>query len=177
MQTRTASHVKQLHIKMLENHCNLVYCRMPLGKMLIFFGLVPSGEYLLVISDECSRYPEVEIIASIKTKVVIPTLDNIFSVFGIPKSLKTDNGPPWKGETIKDFAKVLGFHHQPVTPLWPQANSQHENFNRTLRKLIQTDKIEGKSWKRQLYRFLQNYSSTPIYMTQSCGAYVPGTRN
>ena len=60
-----------------------------------FFGPYPSGDYLLVIIDEYSWLPEVEIIRSTSAKTVIPKLDAIFARQGIPDELKTDNGPPF----------------------------------------------------------------------------------
>ncbi|XP_033106609.1 pirin-like [Anneissia japonica] len=39
-----------------------------------FYGPLPSGEHLLVVIDEYSRFPEVEIIRSLAAKTVIPAL-------------------------------------------------------------------------------------------------------
>ena len=59
-----------------------------------FLGPFPSGDYLLVVTDGYSRFPEVEIVKSTSAKSVIPKLDAIFARQGIPDELKTDNGPP-----------------------------------------------------------------------------------
>ena len=40
-----------------------------------FKGPLPSGEYLLVVTDRYSRFPEVEIVRSTKTSSAIPKLD------------------------------------------------------------------------------------------------------
>jgi len=37
-----------------------------------YCGSFPSGNYLLVVTDDFSRYPEVEILRSTSTKAVIP---------------------------------------------------------------------------------------------------------
>ncbi|XP_062614532.1 uncharacterized protein K02A2.6-like [Saccostrea cucullata] len=58
-----------------------------------FCGPFPSGDYLMVVMDEYSRYPIVDFLKSTSAKAVIPKLDKIFAEFGIPKVLKTDNGP------------------------------------------------------------------------------------
>ena len=42
------------------------------------FKVLPNSEYLLVITDDYSRYPIVEIITSIAAKVVIPVIDKCF---------------------------------------------------------------------------------------------------
>ena len=47
--------------------------------------------YLLVVTDDYSRYPVVDIVHSTSSKVVIPGLDKIFAEFGIPHVVKTDN--------------------------------------------------------------------------------------
>ena len=98
----------------------------------------PSGELLLVVIDEFSRFPEVEIINSTSAKTVIPKLDDIFFRQGVPCVLKTDNGPPFDSSEFEQFAKYLGFKHRRVTPYWPKANGEAERFMRTLGKAIRT---------------------------------------
>ena len=126
-----------------------------------FVGPFPSGELLLVVIDEFSRFPEVEIINSTSAKTVIPKLDNIFSRQGVPCVLKTDNGPPFNSSEFEQFANYLGFKHRKVTPYWPKANGEAERFMRTLEKSIRTAHIENKNRKQALYEFLRQYRATP----------------
>ncbi|CAB4032131.1 Retrovirus-related Pol poly from transposon, partial [Paramuricea clavata] len=58
-----------------------------------FYGPLPSSEYLLVAVDRYSRFPEVEIVHSTRASTVIPKLDKMFSVHGIPDTIISDNGP------------------------------------------------------------------------------------
>ena len=74
-------------------------------------GPFPSGEYILVITDEYSRFPEVDVISSTSAKTVIPYLDMIFSCHGIPDVVKTDNGLPFNGNEFQTFSKDFGFQH------------------------------------------------------------------
>lgn len=53
-----------------------------------FAGPFPSGEYAMVIIDEYSRFPEVEIVSTISAKTIISRLDTVFSRQGIPRSSK-----------------------------------------------------------------------------------------
>lgn len=87
-----------------------------------FSGPFPSGEYLLVIIDEYSRFPEVEIVPSTSAKTIIPKMEAIFARQGLPRTIKTDNGPPFNGSEFATFVKQLGIHHRKITPLWPEAN-------------------------------------------------------
>ncbi|KAI8514170.1 hypothetical protein Bbelb_084940 [Branchiostoma belcheri] len=126
-----------------------------------FWGPLPSGDYLLVVIDEHSRYPVVEHLRSTSAQAVIPVLDKIFAMFGTPEVLKTDNGPPWTSTQMKSFADYLGFHHRKVTPYWPCANGTAERFMRVLGKTVKAAVVEGKSWKQELHKMLRSYRATP----------------
>ena len=125
-----------------------------------FLGPFPSGDYLLVVIDEYSRFPEVEIVKSTSAKSIILRLDAIFARQGIPDELKTDNGPPVNGIEFSNFAKNLGFHHRKVQPLWPRANGEAERFMQNLGKCVRTAILEDKNWKQELYKFLRQYRAT-----------------
>ena len=84
-----------------------------------FSGPYPTGEYLLVMMDDYSRFPKVESLRSTSEKSVLRKLGCIFSTFGIPKVVKTDNGPPFNGIKFTEYAKQQGFHHRKTTPNWP----------------------------------------------------------
>ena len=112
-----------------------------------FTGPFAGGEYLLVVIDEYSRFPEVEIVYSTSANAVITKLDAIFARQGIPEVLITDNGPPFNGEQFNSWAKYIGFAHRHITPLWPEANGEAERFMRTLGKAIRTAKLDGGNWR------------------------------
>jgi hypothetical protein len=120
--------------------------------------------------DDYSRYPVVEILSKLTAKAVIPKLDNVFALFGIPDVVKSDNGPPFNGLHFKDFAKHLGFLHRKITPLWPQANGEAERFMKTIGKAIRAAHTEHRSWKQELYCFLRNYRATPHATTDATPA-------
>jgi hypothetical protein len=69
-----------------------------------FYGPLPSSEYLLVAVNRYSRFPEVEIVHSTRASTVIPKLDKMFSVHGIPDTIISDNGPPSNGD---EYARYL----------------------------------------------------------------------
>ena len=61
--------------------------------------------------------------------------------------------------------------HQRITPLWPQANGEAENFMKPLAKAVRSAHAEGKLWTEHLYKFLLNYRTTPRTTT----GYTPAT--
>ena len=82
-----------------------------------FAGPFPSRDYIVVVVDEFSRFPEVELLTLTFSKAVVPKLDAIFSRQGVPDILKSDNGPPFNGHECKTFADYVGFRHRKITPL------------------------------------------------------------
>ena len=130
-----------------------------------FSGPYPSGEYCLIVVDDYSRYPVVELVSTTSAAAVIPRLDKIFSMFGIPEECKSDNGPPFQSREFVEYAKTQGFRHRKITPLHPESNGEAERFVKTLQKFITTITVEGSSWKMSLPDFLRVYRSTPHTVT------------
>ena len=135
-----------------------------------FHGPLRTGEYLLIIIDEYSRFPVVEIVNSTSYKTTVQKFDRIFAEFGIPKKLKSDNGPPFNGFDFRKFAKFLGFKHQRITPYYPEANGLVEKFNTGLEKVLHTSQIEQKDWRHELNAYLRNYRATPHSTTNESPA-------
>ena len=77
-----------------------------------FKGPIASNFYFFLLIDEYSRFPEVEIVTSTSAASVIPKLHRILCTHGMPEEIKSDNGPPFNGEEIKNYAKRQGFRHR-----------------------------------------------------------------
>lgn len=103
----------------------------PWKEVSVDFANLLNQEYLLLITDDYSRYPEVEIVKSTSAAMVIPKLDKVFSEFGVPEVVKSDNGPSLNSKEFASFAHNLGFKHRKVTPKWARANGEVERFVRT----------------------------------------------
>ena len=121
-------------------------------------GPFPTGEYILVIIDAYTRYPEITIVKSTSAFTTINHLSRIFATHGLPSRVKTDNGPPFNSKDLM------------------QKPAEAENFNKVLEKTIRTAQIEGKDWKRELYRFLLNYRATPHTTTKHSPAKLQFNR-
>ena len=89
-----------------------------------FGGPFKTGEYILVVIDNYSRYPEIDQLHSTSTRATIPKLDTIFARQGIPEVVKSDNGPPFNSDEFYNWARFIGFRHRKITPLWPQTNGE-----------------------------------------------------
>ena len=135
-------------------------------------GPLPTGKSLLVVVDYFSRFYEVEITRSTTSKKVVDVLAQIFSRYGYPFTLKSDNGPQFCCEEFKTFLSDHGIEHQTSPPLWPQANGHVERQNRTLLKALRVAHVEEKEWQGELNKFLLTYRSTPQVSTGVTPAFL-----
>ena len=135
-----------------------------------FLGPLPTGEYLLFVIDEYSRFPEVEIVTCTSTTFTIPKLEGIFARHDIPENLISDNGPQILSSDIGDFMIENGPVHRRITPLWSQAHAQAEIFMKLLKKAIRSAAIDKRNWRKELYRF---YSITMQLRTARLHLHLP----
>ena len=136
------------------------------------FGPLPSGEKLLVIIDLYSRFPIIEIVKTTTTNVIINKLENIFCVFGFPKKLRMDNGPPFNSNDFKTYLQSCDIKKKSITPYYPQANGTVERFMRVIKKTIHTAFYQNKNWRNELNRMLLNYRTAPHAVTGKAPSYL-----
>ena len=120
-----------------------------------------NGEYLLVIIDEYSRYPEVEFVRSTSAQAVIPHLDRVFSTHRFPEMAKTDGGPPFNGHEYHQYMQWAGIHTVVVSPEDPEANGLAENFMKAMKKVWNIANIEKKATNKSSTNSLDTTSLHP----------------
>ncbi|XP_062557325.1 uncharacterized protein K02A2.6-like [Armigeres subalbatus] len=127
-----------------------------------FMGPLPSGHNLLVLVDYFSRFIEVIVMKDLTAKLTIQAFHETFCRYGIPETLRTDNGPQFVSEALNRFCKEHGIQLLRTTPYWPQANGEVERANRALKKRLQISQInETSDWRWDLRTYLLLYNSTP----------------
>lgn len=124
-----------------------------------------------MVVDYFSRYFEVLILRSTSSTRLIDALKPIFARFGVPHTLRTDNGPQLVSEEFETFLAENGIEHR-TNPLWPRASGEVERHNRTLMKSVQIAQIERKDWRQELQRFATAYRSTPQITTGAKPFYL-----
>ena len=143
-----------------------------------FYDPIPGGGKLLVIIDNFSRFPLVEIMRTTTEKVLMVRLEQIFGIYGYPESIRSDNGPPFQGKALKMFLKYRGIKHVKITPLWPRRNGIVESFMKNIKKCMQLCIIENrKEWKETLVSHLASYRNTPHSTTKYSPSYLFFNRN
>lgn len=88
----------------------------------------------LTIVDDCSK-ESIRLVAdtSIPAAYVARTLDAIKAERGLPKMIRTDNGPEFAGRTLQDWAARNGVELRHIQPGKPVQNAYIESFNSRFR--------------------------------------------
>ena len=95
----------------------------------------------LVIADYYSRYPIVERLSSPSSCQEVATLcSRAFSMFGVPTTLITDNGPHFIGRVFHEMTKRFGIHHSTSSPHHPQSHGFIERTIRTVKACLRKSK-------------------------------------
>jgi len=116
--------------------------------------------YLLMI-DYYSKWIEVRELINQTADCVIHEIISVFSSYGIPEIIRSDNGPCYRGEKFKKFAKDWCFKHNTSSPRYPQSNGMAERAVGTVKTLWYKSKDKECA--------LLAYRSTPLR-----SGYSPG---
>jgi len=89
---------------------------------------------LLTVLDEFTREsPAIEVGRSMRAKDVIAVLEYLFMVRGVPKFIRSDNGPEFIADKIKKWLKQRHVGTLYIEPGSPWENGYIESFNGKLR--------------------------------------------
>ncbi|XP_055524749.1 uncharacterized protein K02A2.6-like [Wyeomyia smithii] len=121
-----------------------------------------NGYYYFLVIDAYSKWPEIYRTRSTNTTKTLEMLDEIFSRFGNPKILVSDNGSQFVSARFKQFCDEAGITHLTIAPYHPQSNGQAERFVDTLKRGLKKLRERGNpATFRHLQTFLSVYRSTP----------------
>lgn len=138
-----------------------------------FMGPLPSGHNLLVIVDYFNRFTEAVVMKQITAKLTIQALHETFCRFGIPETMKSDNGPQFISEELTNYCREYGIQLRRTTPYWPQANGEVERANKTILKSLKISQESSTSnWIWELRTFLLMYNSTPHATTGAAPSFL-----
>ena len=140
-----------------------------------YYGPLPSGDCVLVVMDEYSRFADIDFTTSTSAKATVPKLDRIFLSYGIPLHLKSDNGAPFNSDMYSYYCKFVRIEHHTITPLHPRTNGLVENFNRMINKVIRTSGSVGQIYCFKAGRIGYDYRSCP-HFRMTTGKYGKGTQ-
>ncbi|UYV63588.1 K02A2.6-like [Cordylochernes scorpioides] len=118
-----------------------------------------SGTSSILVVDYHSKFVEIRKLSSKRETETILQLKTIFRTHGIPRTLVSDNGPPFNSTGFKNFAQKYEFKHQTSSPKYPRSNGQVERTIQTIKGLI----IKAVKSGRDPNLALMEFNNTPKY--------------
>ncbi|XP_026672572.1 uncharacterized protein K02A2.6-like [Ceratina calcarata] len=116
-----------------------------------------NAEWLLVI-DYFSKFVEVMKLESMHSTTIVAKLKSIFSIFGIPKRVISDNGTHFNNINVKEFAETWNFEHITSSPIYPKSNGMVERHIATIKNMFKKLEMSRKDPSLALLE----YRNTPI---------------
>ena len=116
------------------------------------------GKHYVIIVDYTSKYFDISQMSDCQSSTVIAHTKKIFSKYGIPKEVFSDNGPEFSSAEYKSFSKQWDFHHETSSPEYPQSNGCVERMIQTVKKCLKKHLKDGDD----PYLALLSLRTTPI---------------
>ena len=119
------------------------------------------GKMFLLTMDSHSKWPEVIEMSQTSTSQTINVLRALFSRYGLPQQIVSDNGPQFVSEEFAAFMRSNGIKHTRCAPYHPSSNGAVERFVQSFKQAMKASEKDGLSLPHQLANFLLMYRSTP----------------
>ena len=123
-----------------------------------------ENKMLLIVVDAHSKWLEVIPMKTTTTEATISALQGIFSRWGLPEHLHSDNGPQFVSSEFESFMRGNGILHTRSAPYHPQSNGLAERYVQTVKRALKAD--SHTPFQLRLDRFLLTFRSAPSSTTQ-----------
>ena len=130
-----------------------------------------DGNNFLVVIDSHSKWLEVKHMTSTTSQRTIAVLRDLFSSYGLPDEVVSDNGPQFVSHDFTNFMKMNGIKHTLTPPYHPASNGDAERsvqiLKQALRKQVASHH-EGQlklTIEHRLANFLFRNRNTPHTVT------------
>ena len=117
-----------------------------------------EGESYLLLVDYTSHFLIVCKLNSMTAQHVINHFKLIFSEYGWPGTLVSDNGPCCASEAFTKIMQEYNVNHITSSPHYPQSNGLAEMFVQIVKNLFHKAREEG----ADLFKALMIYRNTPL---------------
>ena len=114
------------------------------------------NHYLLIV-DNYSNFIDYAPLRETTSSHIVNCMKSMFSRFGIPEKVISDNGPQYDSKEFKEFAEKWKFLHATTTPRYPQASGKAENAVKTFKALMKKNRDAG----NDIYLALLDWRNTP----------------
>ncbi|XP_060085903.1 uncharacterized protein K02A2.6-like [Ylistrum balloti] len=113
-----------------------------------------EGKNYIILVDYYSKYVDVEELPDATASATIRAMKRVFACHGIPKLLRSDNGPNFTSADFKTFCADYGIEHITSSPHFQSSNGEAERAIQTVKRI----------WRKADDRYLAllDYRTTPL---------------
>jgi RNase H-like domain found in reverse transcriptase/Reverse transcriptase (RNA-dependent DNA polymerase)/Integrase zinc binding domain/Integrase core domain len=114
-----------------------------------------GNEYLLTIMCSSTRFPEAIPLRNIKAKSIVKSLTKFFTLFGLPKSVQSDQGSNFMSGLFQQVMYELGIKQYKSSAYHPESQGALERFHQTLKNMIRSYCFDSeKDWDEGIHLLL-----------------------
>ena len=126
------------------------------------YAVAPFSErFVVVLMDYHSKYPEILVTGNITSEAIIKWLDEIFSRYGLPDEIVSDNGKQFVSHEMSRYLEVNNVRHTRTPVYCPQQNGLVERFNRYVKTHVEAFVADNTPWRAGINALLRNFRATP----------------
>ena len=142
-----------------------------------------SGQrcYPLTLTDNHSRFIlQCRALPRMTTEAVKPWFEWVFREYGLPETLRTDNGPPFASITTGGLSQLsawwvrLGIRPERIRPAKPSENGRHERMHRSLKEAVISPPASNLATQQQRFdAFVEEFNWQRSH--EALGRLTPGS--
>lgn len=126
-----------------------------------------DGQNFLIVVDAYAKWPEIILMNSTTSNATITVLRDLFSKYGIPNQIVSDNGPQFRSEEFKIFLKRNGVKQILVSAYHAASNGAAERMVQSFKRYLTASKRTRDTIQERIANFLLCYRSTK-HSTTGC---------
>lgn len=142
-------------------------------------------KWLLIVDEFTRECLALKVSRSITSEDVLDTLAELFAMRGVPQAIRSDNGPEFVAQAVRDWLGRLQIETRFVAPGSPWENGYAESFHSKLvDEFLSREQFESISQARRLttawrddYNYDRPHSSlgyvTPAEFAARCAVSIP----
>ena len=132
-------------------------------------GPLPKSQsgYRYILTAMClyTKFPSAIPLKRVDNHSVLEAMFEIFSTFGLPEELLTDQGSVFTSKLTKAMCESFGIHKLQMSPYHPQSDGALERWHACLKGMLKRSQCDIKNWDKQLKYILFAYRSAPHCVT------------
>ena len=132
----------------------------PWSRLHVDFAVAFEGHNWLLVVDATTKWVEIVPMKITTAEKTIQAMEEMFSRFGMPRMVVSDNGPQFTSQQFQEYCKRNNVKHVTSTPYHPRTNGLAERAVRTFKQRFAASRASGLDLKTRLGQYLRSYRTS-----------------